>query len=890
MRVVPPGSGVGPDPLPHRDDLFTNRDNESRSFGVALADFRRLLDKEGDAGTARCNVLMFYGVGGVGKTALSTRLEAWVQGGLLLDDPWGPSPSSNVAATIRIDLHGSAGQVDLGAALVALRSGVSRIRRRWPVFDLAFAAYWSAVRPGEPLPSFQGRDELANAVLETIHDALGDLGSLADLTGAVTGSGLAIRAIRRLVHHLRRRRDIRLALDAFDGFESFLLRCADEPNPVNPDFTLVCEIAGILSWELARMRPCPLVVVFIDAAERLVLDARRLSETYVNMLIYQMPNVFFFVTGRDRLDWYDSTRIDLPYRGPWIWPGLSFSTSEKSQQYLVSGLSPHDARTMVIRGREQLNLPVSDEVIDELVVASGGLPQYLELARQVAISVKSAGDRRQVTSSDVTGSLGSLVRRVLDDVPADEQRAIRAAALFRTFNLDLMAAAAEVDYGCAERAVRRPMIDYIAGQRLPYRMHDAIRDAIRNAGPDGPGGWSERDWQLAASRAAKAARCLHDEAKARESNVDVLDAIGVAIRLACDQSIALEPSPSPTYEDWLARAIVFGPSVQGLRSRIPAESKTEYGRAVLDFISGKSIDVPINDRVRLLRKVFDSNHPLRLPAGRHLGYTLKVQHRWDEALAVFDEVVRLAPTTLNRRQRPQVLGLARRFADAREASKELPGWSYIERAAEYAHGRPRRYWDEIPAKLARLREAGRQREYLEDMGDLLVRRTFFLGEAVEASEIDAYLEEADYVGHVVAIRSALLAKILHRGVEAAELATQLDRLKSLDQSSSPTGAVGFRYAFGEACDSFLSGSHGRLVRLREEIGEVDFRTRSWIPVECFLDLAGLPLAPTPTQWLEPYNVVLERWHSHLNRYLTSHGGRSLIGDSDDGGRQGNEYV
>jgi hypothetical protein len=90
MRVVPPGSGVGPGSLPHRDDLFTNRDNESRSFSAALTAFRRLLDKEDDAGTARCNIFVFYGVGGIGKTALSTRLEAWIQGGLLDDDPWGP--------------------------------------------------------------------------------------------------------------------------------------------------------------------------------------------------------------------------------------------------------------------------------------------------------------------------------------------------------------------------------------------------------------------------------------------------------------------------------------------------------------------------------------------------------------------------------------------------------------------------------------------------------------------------------------------------------------------------------------------------------------------------------------------------------------------------------
>ena len=469
MRVEPPKSGRPGFP-PHRDDLFTNRDNESRLFSDALTDFRRLLDEEVDAGTARWNVRVFHGVGGIGKTALSARLEAWIKGHLLHDDPWGPVPPTDVAATIRIDLHGSAGEVDLAAVLVALRSGVARLRRRWPVFDLAFAAYWSAVRPGEALPSLQGRDELANAVVDTIHDALGDLGSLAGLPGVATGGGLAIRAIRKLIEHVRRQRDIRLGVEAFDGFESFILRCADEPSPMNPSFKLVCEIAGILSWELASTKPCPLVVVFIDAAERLTLDARRTSEAYVSSLIYQMPNILFFVTGRDKLDWHNETRSDLPYRGTWTWPGLSPSMRQNSHQRMVGSLSRHDARTFAIRGRDQLDLPVTDQVIDELVTASAGLPQYLELARQVAISVKSARDRRQVTPSDVTGSLGSLVRRVLDDVPEDEQRAIRGAALFRTFNLDLMTAAADVDYGCASA---------LCGVRR--RLHRRATPAVPNA-------------------------------------------------------------------------------------------------------------------------------------------------------------------------------------------------------------------------------------------------------------------------------------------------------------------------------------------------------------------------------------------------------------------------
>jgi hypothetical protein len=718
VRVSPPGAGARLSQLQRAGELFTDRESESEAFKAALAGFRRQIDCDDEVGVARHNILTFYGLGGIGKTALSERLETWVNRDLPPENGWGPPPATNVNATARIDLHGSAGQMDVLAALLALRAGVAKLRPRWPVFDLAFAAYWSALRPGEPLPRYRGGKEMTDSVVGTLGDVLGDLGSLADLSGVGTGSGLAVRGVRKLVGELRRRGDLRLAIDAFVGFEDFLMRCADEPSPTEPQPALACEIAGTLSWELSRLTPCPLVVVFIDTTERLSLDPRRVSEGHLNSMIYQMPNVLFLLTGRDMLDWWDETRVEFPQRGPWTWPGLVPGTEVEPRQHLVGNLSPGDTKTVILRGRRQLDLPLSDQVVDELAKASGGLPQYLELARQVAISIKDAADGRQIEVADVTGSLGSLVMRILDDIPADEQRAVRAACLFRIFDIELMAAAADVDYGCAERAVLRPMIHRYDGERFSYRMHDAVRDAVRRADHQVAGGWSERDWQLASARAATAARRLHDDAKEREDIRGVLDAIGIAIGLVCDQETLLEPSASAAYADWLTRAVVYSPSIQALGSRVPGISRTEYGGHVLGFIAAKSIDTPMDDRLRLLRATFDSDHPLRLPAGRHLGYTLKLQRHWDDALAVFDEVVSLAPTQLNIAQRPQVLSLARRFADARSAAEGTSTVATITRTAEFAHGRPERYFAQVGAKLVKLRTSGRQREYLEEQGDL----------------------------------------------------------------------------------------------------------------------------------------------------------------------------
>lgn len=868
MRVPPPGSIAGKAELPHVGELFVDREGESEAFKVALAKFRRYIDAVDDVGIARHNLLTFYGLGGVGKSALSKRLEDWVNYDLPLDSGWGPPPATRVAATARIDLHGSAGQIDVLAVLLALRSGVSNLRPRWPIFDLALAAYWSAVRPGEPLPQFGGGDELSSAVLETLSDAIGDLGSLAEFVGTGTGTGLGLRGVQKLIRVLRRRRDVRLGIEAFPGFEGFLLRCAEEPKSTDPQPKLACEIAGALAWELSNLKPPPIVTVFIDSAERLSLDPRRISEGHLNTLIHQMPNVLFVVSGRDILDWSDEVRVDLPHRGASVWPGLVPGANAEPRQHLVGSLSPADTRTVILLGRRKLHLPLSDYVVEELVTASGGLPQYLELARQVAISIRDSGNPRQVRVADVTGSLGSLVRHVLDGIPTDEQRAVRAACLFRVFDADLVAAAANVDYGCAERAVLRPMIDRYEGERFPYRMHDAVREAIRTTDHHVSGGWSERDWQQAASRAAAAAHRLHDQAKNVEDSRSVLDALGIAIRLVCDQDVVLEPSSSVSYADWLSMAIVYGPSVQALRSRVPAASRTGYGQHVLNFIAAKSIETPVEERIKLLRAIFDSAHPLRLPAGRHLGYTLKLQHRWDEAIAVFDEVVSLAPTPTNIGQRPQVLSLARRFVDAKDAAGSSQVAAMIERMAEYAHGRPERYFAEIGSKLSRLRTAGRQREYLEELGDFYVRRALFRQDLTEG-EVGAFLEEAESIGHIVAIRSALLATVLEHKTDTADTESALHRLRMLDQASGANG-MGFRYALAEFCDARLQESDDRLKTLSRESESVVSRSRSWIPIECFFASVDLPLAPVPTQWLEPYGVVAERWTQHLRAYINRH--------------------
>ena len=81
------------------------------------------------------------------------------------------------------------------------------------------------------------------------------------------------------------------------------------------------------------------------------------------------------------------------------------------------------SRGLLVRVRDSEQLPVDDQTIDRIVEDSRGLPLYLELAVELARSALRNGET-SLSASQVTGSLGTLVVRLLDDMPLDEQQAL----------------------------------------------------------------------------------------------------------------------------------------------------------------------------------------------------------------------------------------------------------------------------------------------------------------------------------------------------------------------------------------------------------------------------------------------------------------------------------
>jgi hypothetical protein len=184
--------------------IFTNRVSEIAAFDGSLNALAAHLDSAQlspvmDRRMARRNILVYYGVGGIGKTTLSAELERR----FLRED-------RKSRAAVRVDFAESASR-EVESYVLRLRAGMGHLARRWPAFDLALGVYWERAHPGRPLEEFINADSmlsrtaqaigLSEQIATTIGDVIGGaLPGVADAAHRV-GTLLYGRASEAIVNH-----------------------------------------------------------------------------------------------------------------------------------------------------------------------------------------------------------------------------------------------------------------------------------------------------------------------------------------------------------------------------------------------------------------------------------------------------------------------------------------------------------------------------------------------------------------------------------------------------------------------------------------------------------------------------------------------------------------
>ncbi|MGW7448139.1 ATP/GTP-binding protein [Kitasatospora sp. NPDC054795] len=497
------------------DEAFTNRQAQWEAVASALTDHLARIAAPGfdvqDLEAPRHNVLVFHGVGGIGKTTLSRKLEAALADTARRPAQWGEPawPAGSRLLPVRIDLARSAG-TDIEQLVLTLRLALARhVGRALPAFDIALRRYWDTVHPGEPLEEYLRRRGLAamagDALPGQIKGAVGEAAQQLALPGVVGSAAGQVAAA--LVTALRQRHEKARALAG-------CVRLADLLE-AEPDVEALSFYPHLLAWEIARLpaKHAVVPVVLLDGFEDVGDRTHRDLERLVQRVVWLMPNALFIVTGRSRLQWADSAlQGQLDYTGPAAWPHLAPASSPLlpaartpapaagPRQLLIGDFSPEDcedylAHRLTHDGRPLIPAPVRAVIARR----SHGLPLYLDLSALRFLEIRRT---RTPAPGDFEADFAALVARTLQDLTADERHVLRAAALLDAFDVPLATAAAGMSHDApALRLVERPLVREDPTALWPYHLHALVRSTLRGADDRTDDRWSDQDWRRAAGRA-----------------------------------------------------------------------------------------------------------------------------------------------------------------------------------------------------------------------------------------------------------------------------------------------------------------------------------------------------------------------------------------------------
>lgn len=486
------------------EEVFSDREDEWNAvvnsiihcLGVISAPAFDVEDFE----APRRNTVVFYGVGGIGKTVLSRNAADKLADNSAGPGQWRPLPQLPVRLLpVRIDLSRQAG-TDFEALILALRLTIAQLGRPMPAFDLALRRWWEANHPGQSLEEYLRRSRFLSrfsssmALTSQMQSAVADIAQallMPGTVGTVVGQGLRT-TVRALREH---RQQVRA-----------LARCRRLPDllEAEPDLETLSYYAHLLAWDLSRLpaKHAALPVVLLDTFEDVGDRTHRELERLIQRVIWLMPNALFVVTGRNRLQW-DESRLEgqLDWVGPRAWPLLAPGTDQDPRQHRIGYLSEQDCEDYLCRRLTQRGEPLMDRSTRQLVIRrSRGLPLYLDLAVMRFLDLYQQHDRHP-SPAEFNFDFPALVARTFRDLSLEERQVLRAASLMDSFSVELATAAAGYDRDApALQLVERPFIDHDPSALWPFHLHDLVRDAIRDTDADSDDRWSAADWRRAAQR------------------------------------------------------------------------------------------------------------------------------------------------------------------------------------------------------------------------------------------------------------------------------------------------------------------------------------------------------------------------------------------------------
>ena len=353
-----------------------------------LAAFTQVL---GSRDLERHQVLVYYGVGGIGKTSIIKELRRSL------------NENHPGIAHAQIDLRDKE-NLRPAIALIRLRGVLNELYSiSFPTFDIAYSLFWKLANPHLPLSKSQLRfldeGEIAGDVVALLED-VPVLGIAAKLPRIIEKHG------RKALAWWRKRGQRELghlsALDAPQDVEDWL-----------PAF-FSADLKAWIEEDVTRH-----AVIFLDTFEALWEGGGSgqrgaAPDAWVREWVAHLNGVLVVIAGRSKLYWQDEDEE---------WASLI-------EQHLVGEMAPEDCDKFLLRSGVK-----EGGVRAAITTQSGGVPFYLDLAVDTYELIQR-NEERLPKAEEFDENLGKLLDRFLHYLSDAQEACIYVLSVPETFDLD----------------------------------------------------------------------------------------------------------------------------------------------------------------------------------------------------------------------------------------------------------------------------------------------------------------------------------------------------------------------------------------------------------------------------------------------------------------------
>ena len=361
--------------------LFTDREEPQQAFAQALLT---------PQGKEDYRLLNFYGIGGLGKTALCEQFTKKLSA---------EKKENKHLGWAKLDFEVTT-QRDSVAALLDIRLQLANgCGMNFPAFDTAFFRHYAFVRKGHDIRvDHPGLFKQHNDLLQDVSDFSNDI------VNEIPGVGLFYKYTNKLSAHTQKWWQCRgkKILEGLDELEQHKLQ-EKLPTFLGADIHEWLFEAGAQSKEEQRR-----LVILLDTYEALWRDrpnkkgeAAMRVDAWLRKLAEETPGVLYVVLGREKLNWSE----------------IEPEWENDIESHLLGGLSDKDANRFLQK------VPINEVDIRQTIVnSSAGVPFYLDLQVDLYESLKQRDAPLQ--QSDFGGKEREIIARFTDHLDDAARRTL----------------------------------------------------------------------------------------------------------------------------------------------------------------------------------------------------------------------------------------------------------------------------------------------------------------------------------------------------------------------------------------------------------------------------------------------------------------------------------